>query len=143
MDNRQRYLILLIVICAAIAVVGIKAFQSGWFESHRPLELNGKPALLFFNVSKGCECQMVVSNNANDQIASWSEEARRGIPVIKIDIERRPDLAGQYGVYRGPALLLLDSQGQLMWVQDYSIKDDLPLDLNQFEVEIQSLVTQW
>ena len=85
---------------------------------------------------------MVVSNNANDQIASWSEQARQGVPVIEIDIERRPDLAEQYDVFRVPALLLLDSLGQLMWTQEYSINDDLPLDLNQFEIEIQSLVMQ-
>ncbi len=83
---------------------------------------------------------MVVSNNANAQIASWSEEVRQGVPVFAIDIDRRPDLAEQFDVFRVPALLLLDSQGQLMWVQDYSINDDLPLDLHQFEVEIQTLV---
>ena len=85
---------------------------------------------------------MVVSNNANDQIASWSEETRQEIPVFKIDIERRPDLAEQYDIFRVPALLLLDSQGQLMWKQDYSINDDLPLDLNQFELEIKFLGMQ-
>lgn len=85
---------------------------------------------------------MVVSNNANDQVASWSEEARQDIPVFKIDIERRPDLSEQYDVNRVPALLLLDSQGQLMWKQDYSINDDLPLDLIQFELAIQLLVMQ-
>jgi len=141
--NRQRFLILSLVFCAAFTIIGYKAFRSGWFETRRPLELNGKPALLFFNVSRGCECQMVVSNNAYDQIASWSDQARQGISVINIDIERRPDIAEQYDIFRVPALLLLDSQGEVMWVQDYSINDDLPLDLNQFEVEIQSLVTQW
>ncbi len=85
---------------------------------------------------------MAVSNNASDQVASWSEEARQDIPVFKIDIERRPDLAEQYDVFRGPALILLDGQGRLMWKQDYSINDDLPLDLNQFELEIQSLGMQ-
>lgn len=85
---------------------------------------------------------MVVSNNANAQIASWSEQARHGIPVFKIDIERRPDLAEQYDVFRVPVLILLDGQGRLMWKQDYSINDDLPLDLNQFELEIQFLYMQ-
>ena len=85
---------------------------------------------------------MVVSNNASDQGASWSEEARQDIPVFHIDIERRPDLSEQYDVNRVPALLLLDSQGQLMWKQDYSINDDLPLDLIQFELEIQLFVMQ-
>ena len=117
LKNRKRILILLLVICAAIVIVGFKAFQSGLFEPRRPLELNRKPTLLFFNVSKGCECQMVVSNNANDQIASWSEQARQGVLVIEIDIERRPDLAEQYDVFRVPALLLLDSLGQLMWTR--------------------------
>jgi hypothetical protein len=142
MNDRRRFLILSLLICVAIVIVGTKAFRSGWFAPRRPLDLNGKPALLFFNVSKGCECQMVVSNNASDQVASWSEEARQDIPVFHIDIERRPDLSEQYDVNRVPALLLLDSQGQLMWKQDYSINDDLPLDLIQFELAIQLLVMQ-
>ena len=142
MNDRRRFLILSLLICVAIAIVGTKAFRSGWFAPHRPLDLNGKPALLFFNVSKGCECQMVVSNNASDQVASWPEEARQDIPVFHIDIECRPDLSEQYDVNLVPAMLLLDSQGQLMWKQDYSINDDLPLDLIQFELEIQLLVMQ-
>ncbi|MGB6423160.1 MAG: hypothetical protein WBD56_12205 [Anaerolineales bacterium] len=142
MNDRRRFLILSLLICVAIVIVGTKAFRSGWFAPRRPLDLNGKPALLFFNVSRGCECQMVVSNNANAQIASWSEQARHGIPVFKIDIERRPDLAEQYDVFRVPVLILLDGQGRLMWKQDYSINDDLPLDLNQFELEIQFLYMQ-
>jgi len=142
MSKRKRIFILITVIFSAIAVVGFKAYQSGLFEPHQPLELNGKPALLFFNVSKGCDCQMVVSNNANAQIASWSESARYGVSVYEIDIDRRPDLAGQYDIFRVPALLLLDSQGQLMWMQDYSINDELPLDLHQFETEIKMMSSE-
>jgi len=140
MNNRKRILIFSIVIFSAIAIVGFKTYQSGWFESRRPLELNGKPALLFINVSKGCDCQMVVSNNANAQIASWSEVDRQGVPVLAVDIDQRPDLAQQYDIYRVPTLMLLDSQGQLMWMQDYSIDDEHPLDLHQFEIEIQSML---
>ena len=141
MNKWMRIIILTSIACAAVTILGFKAFRSGMFETRRPLELNGEPALLFFNVSDGCECQMVVSNNANHQIASWSEETRQGVPVFTIDIDRRPDLADEYGIYRVPALVLVDSQGQMMWMQDYTVDDDHPLDLHQFEDEIQSIIT--
>jgi hypothetical protein len=139
MNIRKRILIFSVVLCSAIAIVGFKAYQSGWFGPRRLLELDGKPALLFFNVSEGCECQMIVSNNANAQIVSWSEVDRQGVPVLAVDIDQRPDLAQQYDIYRVPTLMLLDSQEKLMWMQDYSIDDERPLDLHQFEIEIQSM----
>lgn len=143
MSIRKRIFILSVVMCSAIAIVGFKAYQSGWFEFRRPLELDGKPALLFFNVYEGCECQMVVSNNANAQITNWSEVDRQGVPVLAVDIDQRPDLAQQYDIYRVPTLMLLDSQGQLMWMQDYSINDEQPLELHQFEIEIQSMLHEY
>jgi hypothetical protein len=83
---------------------------------------------------------MVVSNNVNAQITNWSEVDRQGVPVLAVDIDQRPDLAEQYDIYRVPTLMLLDSQGQLIWMQDYSVDDEHPLDLHQFEIEIQSML---
>jgi len=59
--------------------------------------------------------------------------------VIRVDFDRRPDLARQYGVARAPALVLLDSQGQVVWKQDVGLSDKVPLDLNQVEVQIEVL----
>ncbi|MBN1451037.1 MAG: hypothetical protein JW963_08490 [Anaerolineales bacterium] len=116
-------------------ILGLKAVQLGWFAPRLPLELNGEPALLFFNKARGCECELLVYNNANTQIDSWNVPVR----VIRVDLDRRPDLAQQYGVIRAPSLVLLDEMGSVVWKQDEGLSDEAPLDLEQVEVQVEAL----
>lgn len=37
-----------------------KLVYSGLLEPHQPLNLNDQPALIFFTLRRGCECQKVV-----------------------------------------------------------------------------------
>jgi hypothetical protein len=123
-------------------ILGIKAVSLGWFAHRQPLNLNGQPALLFFNVSHGCDCQMLVSRNADAQVAAWPDTYRAGVAIYSISLERRRDLAGQYQVIRAPALLLLNGTGEVVWRQDGAISSDLnPFDLNQFEAQIKIIVS--
>jgi hypothetical protein len=109
--------------------LGLKALQLGWFAPRPPLELDGKPVLLFFNKARGCECEMFVYNHAEAQVAVWNAPVR----VIRIDLDHRPDLAQQYDVIRAPSLVLLNSDNQVIWKQDVSLSDEAPLDLAQVE----------
>ena len=113
----------------------LKAVQLGWFDPRPSLELDGEPALLFFNKSRGCECEMLVYNNANAQIHSWIAPVR----VVHIDLDRRPDLAQQYSVIRAPSLVLLNATGQVAWRQDEGLSDEAPLDLEQVEIQVEAL----
>jgi hypothetical protein len=115
--------------------LGIKAAQLDWFTPHLPLELDGKPALLFFNKERGCECELFVYNNAETQMNSWNAPMR----VIRIDLDQRPDLARQYDVSRAPSLVLLNAEGQVVWKQDEGLSDESPFDLKQVEVQIKTL----
>ncbi len=115
--------------------LSLKAVQLGWFNPRPPLELDGKPALLFFNKTRGCECELFVYNNANAQVDDWIAPLR----VIRIDMDHRPDLARQYAVIRAPTLILLDAEGQAVWRQDEGLSDESPLDLNQAERQIEAL----
>jgi hypothetical protein len=101
----------------------------GWFTHRQPLNLNGQPALVFFTLGRGCECQMTVIASAEAQIAAWDVPGEAGLPVLRVDFSRRPDLVRQYGVARAPALVLLDAQGQVVWKQDVGLSDEAPLDL--------------
>ena len=60
-----------------MAVLAIKSFNDGWFEPQTPLELNGQPALVFFTLGRGCECQMSVIRSAEAQLAAWPVAHRR------------------------------------------------------------------
>lgn len=115
--------------------LGLKAAQLGWFVPRSPLELDGEPALLFFNKARGCECELLVYDNANAQIDGWNAP----VHVIYIDLDRRPDLAQKYGVIRAPALIFLDAAGQVVWRQDEGVSDEAPLDLEQVEVQVEAL----
>lgn len=123
-------------------ILGVKAVQMGWFIPKPPLVLNNQPAILFFNNDRGCECQLAIFNNADAQLSVWPEEKHRGIPIFAINLERRPDLAKKFLVYRAPTLILLDSEGQDIWRQDESASDDYPLDLAALETLIDKLNAQ-
>jgi hypothetical protein len=122
-------------LAALILTFGLKAAQLGWFDSRPPLALDGEPGLLFFNKARGCECELLVYNNANAQMETWNASNR----LIRIDIERRPDLARHYEVIRAPTLVLLNAEGQVVWRQDEGLSDESPLDLNQAERQIEAM----
>ncbi len=120
---------------ASFLTLGLKSVQPGWFAPRPPLDLDGKPVLLFFNKVRGCECELFVYNNADAQMDIWNAPVR----VIKISMDRRPDLARQYEVIRAPTLLLLDAQGQVYWNHNEGLSDESPLDLDQAERQIEAL----
>lgn len=122
-----------LVILAALAILGSKAVEEGWFLSREPLDLSNAPVLLFFNRHKGCECELVVYEAAEEQIKGWSEESRSGLQIIPIDLDRRLDLGKQFNIVRAPALLLVDRDGAIILAQKESISDTAPLDLIPFE----------
>jgi hypothetical protein len=128
---------LLTLAAAAIAIVGTRATHEGWFTYRLPLDLQGRPTLLFFTLSQGCPCQMRVVRGAEAQIAGWSEAHRGGLPVIRIDLIERRDLGEQFGITRAPALVLVDWHERVVWRQDEAISDESPLDLAQAEARIE------
>jgi hypothetical protein len=130
----------LLVATAVLGVLGAKGLQLGWFADRPPLELNGEPALLLFNYDRGCECVLVIYQRADAQIAAWPAVARQGVPIHRVNLEKRPDLGKQYGIYRAPTLLLLDADGREVRRQDQVITDELIFDLQRFETEIVTLL---
>lgn len=119
--------------------IGLKALQEGWFAPHPLLELNDQPALVFFTLSNGCECQMVVVAAAEVQLAGWAFAGETGLNIIRVDFDRRLDLARQYGVVRALALVLLDAGDQVVWMQNEGLSDEAPLDMEQVQREIETL----
>ena len=122
-----------------MAVIAIKSFNDGWFEPRLPLPLDGKTALILFMLGRGCECQISVVHSAEAQLAAWKVPDETDVPVLRVDFSRRPDLAQQYGMARAPALVLLDSHGQVIWKQDVGLSDEAPLDLAAAEAQIPHL----
>jgi hypothetical protein len=131
----------LIVFGVLLAAVGFgKMINEGVFEANKPLDLDGKPALVFFMLNRGCECQLVVVEAAESQLADWSLPEQEGLPIHRVDFERRRDLAKTYGVVRAPALVLLDSSGEITWKQDLALSDESPLDLEEAARQVQALL---
>jgi hypothetical protein len=124
---------------AVVLILILKSIELGWFAPQTPLALNNQPALLFFNNDRGCECAMFVYRHAEAQLSAWPDEKHSGIPIIPVNLERRPDLAQEYQVIRAPTLLLLDSAGQILWRQDEVISDEFPFDLIPLESQIEIL----
>jgi hypothetical protein len=126
-----------VVFAAAVALtLGMKAIHLGWLEPRVRLELGGKPALLFFNKARGCRCEMVVYLAAEGQMQAWDP----AIPVVRIDLEQRPDLAQQYEVVRAPTLILVDGAGRVVWRQDEAASDTAPLGVSAAETNIRGML---
>lgn len=140
MTDRQRVFVLTLFGVLIVGLLAIKLFKGGWFMHRLPLELNGQPALVFFTLSEGCECEMSVVIAAETQLIHWSLPHTGSISLLRVDFSLRPDLAQQYGVARAPALVLLDGLGQVAWKQDVGLSDNAPLDLAQAEVQARQLL---
>lgn len=140
MKSRIQFTALLAVALAAALIVGTKAAQEGWFAPHPALDFNGEPALVFFTLSRGCQCQMQVVHSAERQIDNWTEAGRRGLPVLPVDLIQRPDLGEQFGVDRAPALVLVGRDEEVVWRQDEGLSDQQPLNLAEAESQIDALL---
>lgn len=138
--NRRRIIAWMLFGVVVLAMMSIKSFNDGWFEPKTPLALKGEPALVFFTLGGGCECQVKVVRNAEEQLATWQAVVDNQLPIFTVDFSRRPDLAKQYDVARAPALVLLDSNGEVVWKQDVGLSDDAPLDLESAIVQIESII---
>ena len=139
MKSQIRVLSLLLFLIAVLGVLGFKAVHQGWFKGKPYLELNDQPALLFFTLSDGCECQMVIIRRAATQVAFWELPEHLAINILRIDFDQRPYLVRYFHVARAPALVLLDAQGQVIWKQDVGLNDQKPLDLVEAEAQITTL----
>jgi hypothetical protein len=125
-----------------VGIILVKSQTEGWFESPKPLELNDQPALVFFILTRGCECETSVVKAAEDQLQSWTIPDEMGVPIITVDFYSRSDLVDQYHVARAPALVLLDGEGQLIWKQDLGLSDEAPLDLAAAEQQLNLVMIQ-
>lgn len=134
----QRIVVTLVIVLIA-GVIIYKALDENWLTPRKPLDLSNAPVLLFFNRYKGCDCEMAVYTAAENQITEWSEEERHGISIIRIDLDRRPDLGKQFNIIRAPALFLVDSEGFVLFGQKDSISDAAPLDLHAFNAAIEEV----
>ncbi len=139
MNSRLRILIFLFFLLAVVAVLGIKAVQQGWLLPRPQLALNDQPALLFFTLSDGCDCQMTLIRRAATQVAFWELPDNLAINIIRIDFALQPKIARYYDVARAPALVLVDAEGDLVWKQDVGVSDAKPLDLVEAEAQISAL----
>jgi len=122
-----------------LIVLALKFMPQSAPAESQTLDLNGEPALLFFNIDEPCECMQKLVEGADAQINRWSKKARAGIPVYRINFEEQPELGGRYKVFRVPCLVLVDGAGQIVHRQDYPVNEDRPLKLEEFETIMFSL----
>jgi hypothetical protein len=120
-----------------LIVLGAKYMVSSDWQEYAPLELGGKPAILFFTLEDCCECMQELVEKADNQVMNWPETARQGVQIIRIAFETRKGLASRYHVYRVPSLILLDSTGKIVYRQEFAINTREPFNLAEFEELIQ------
>ena len=142
MDAQKRKAVILGLIGLILIVLGIKTMPFLLAFAAQQSNMNGKPVILFFNVDEPCECMVELTQRAEQQLANWPVEQRGGIPVMRIAMEQRKDLEAKYKVFRAPCLVLVDSQDQIAWRQDYPLIEGGPFKLEELETAIAELETK-
>lgn len=121
---------------AIVLLMGVKVGRPFLLPAAPPIELNNQPALIFFNNDEGCECVIPLYQKADAVIAAWPPEQRAQIPVHRVVLDERPDLQRQYDVERAPMLLLLDTDGQVVWREWGVASNPNVFDLAEVETQI-------
>jgi hypothetical protein len=142
MEPQKRKAVWLGLLGVILVVLGIKFALTIVAAASLPLDLQGKPAVLFFSLDKPCECMVELTKRAETQIANWPEERRGGIKVVRIPFEQRRDLPAKYDVFRVPCLILVDDQNQVIWRQDYPLIEGGSFDLEELEAAIADMGSQ-
>ena len=142
MEPQKRKAIWMGLLGLILIVLGIKFAMTIVIAASLPLDLQGKPAVLFFNLDKPCECMVELTQRAETQIANWPEERRDSIQLVRIPFEQRRDLQAKYEVFRVPCLILVDAQNQVIWRQDYPLIESGPFDLEELEAAIADMGSQ-
>jgi hypothetical protein len=78
---------------------------------------------------------MTVIHAAEAQLANWDSP----LPLLRVDFDRRRNLAAQWKIACAPVFVLVNAEGQVVWNQDEGLSDESPLDLNQAERQIEAL----
>jgi hypothetical protein len=94
MTKMGRHLTLVLLGLAVLVVIAAKASRDGWLNP-QPTLVYGSPSLVFFNGSRGCECELYVYSNADRQVADWSAVQRGGLAVIRVSIHAPGDIEEQ------------------------------------------------
>ena len=136
---RKPYIWLLLT-ATIVCVLGLKEIRPYFFTVSPPLDLDGQPALLFFNNEEGCECIRPLYTKADEIISDWPSDNRSQIPVYRIILDQRPDLQRQYDIERAPMLLLLDANGQVVWRERGVASNPKIFDLTRVEAKAQFIV---
>jgi hypothetical protein len=133
LNVQQRKTALLGFVGLLLIVLSLKFMLGGTWQKAAPLDVENRPAILFFSFDEPCECMLELTAKAEAQIAGWAAPQDQGIPVYRFDFPSRPDLASYYAVYRVPCLIYLDASGESVYRLDFSITEPLPFNLAGLE----------
>lgn len=134
--KRKRSLIWMGFIGLLLVVLGAKYLPLTLAIISQQTAVIEKPVILYFYEADPCECMLELTGQAEEQMANWPPENRGNIPVVRIPIDQRPDLEAKYKVFRAPCLVLVDSQDQIAWRQDYPLIAGGPFKLDELEALI-------
>lgn len=127
------------VIGGILILVGVKiALNSSLFRGS-PLKQGNHPVILFFNIGDPCDCIRELVAQAGAQMGEWERRQNGKIQVARLAIGDNLDLEAKYNVFRAPALVLLDVNGQIAWRQDYPLIEGGPFKLQELESALTSL----
>lgn len=139
MNSQKRRAVWMGLLGLILVMLGVKFALALAASPGQPYNLDGKPVLLFLSMDDPCACMVDLTQRAESQIANWPVEQRGGIQVVRFPFQQRRDLEAEYKIFRAPCLILVDTQNQVIWRQDYPLIEGGPFKLDEVEAVIARL----
>jgi thiol-disulfide isomerase/thioredoxin len=133
MRQAARLFLVLILICAAVcptAFADLIPWNHSYEDSLKLASREGKPIMVGFYTTWCTYCRKLDETTYND---SAVVDISKNFVCLKVDGEKRRDVAYGYGIGKFPTILFLDSTGRVIW-REFGYRDGVFLARRMQEV---------
>jgi len=124
----------LYIVADAVKFIPVSTTEFAW-SSNQPIDAlanakaTGKPILLLFSTEKAVDAQKMVSETFTDPtVVKWGDK----FVTVHIQVDKSPENAEPYSVYRVPVIIFLDSNGkEINRIEQFISATDLVQEMNK------------
>ncbi|MDI6783255.1 MAG: thioredoxin family protein [bacterium] len=122
------------IVADAVKFIPVSTTEFAW-SSNQPSDAlanakaTGKAILLFFSTEKAVDAKKMVSETfTNPTVVKWGDK----FVTVHIPVDKSPENAEPYSVYRVPVIIFLDSNGkEINRIEKFISAPDLVLEMNK------------
>jgi hypothetical protein len=122
------------IVADAVKFIPVSTTEFAW-SSNLPIDAlatakaTGKPVLLFFSTEKAVEAQKMIAETFTDPtVVKWGDK----FVTVHISLDKNPENAEPYSVYRVPVIIFMDSNGkEISRIERFISASELAQEMNK------------